>query len=200
MLTQALAFLHDHIVAGGCIAPGAVFFEMAALAGRPLYEDGLQNDHKTLAATACTIPAPLLLLDPEAGASPIVSCDIDSRSRAVRVASEGGKPNCARPAPMVTHLTANLALVLPATEVAAAAGSGEVQMQAVHRALRPIARRLRRTAEIASAAADRGMAEGDHVPSQGFESACAIKLNPQQAYTSVLVQLLQQLVCAPQWH
>ena len=161
MLTQALAFLHDHIVAGGCIAPGAVFFEMAALAGRPLYEDGLQNDHQTLAATACTIPAPLLLLDPEAGASPIVSCDINSHSRAVRVASEGGKPNCARPAPMVTHLTANLALVLPANEVAVAAGSGKVQMQAVQRALRPTARRLRRTAEIAAAAADRGLAEGE---------------------------------------
>lgn len=79
--SQALAFLHDHVVAGGCIAPGAVFFEMAALAGRPLYEDGLQNDHKTLAATSCTIPAPLLLLEPEAGASPVVTCDVDAHAR-----------------------------------------------------------------------------------------------------------------------
>lgn len=79
------------------------------------------------------------------------------------MASEGGKPNCARPAPMVTHLTANLALILPVVGAGSskvAGSSGKPRGAAVHRALRPIARRMRHTAEVAAAAADRGLAEG----------------------------------------
>lgn len=168
---QQLAFLHDHVVSGTCLVAGAVFFEMAALAGRPLYEDGMQNDHKTLAATSCTIPAPMLLLDPEAGASPIVTCDVDARSRAIRVCSEGGKLNCSRVTPIITHLTANLALISEVTPAAPSrSGSGDVAdgetaapaipaSAAARRALRSVTRTMRRTAEIKAAAKDRGLAE-----------------------------------------
>ncbi len=188
---QQLSFLHDHVVSGTCLVAGAVFFEMAALAGRPLFEDGLQDDSKTLAATGCTIPAPMLLLDPEAGASPIVTCDVDARSRAIRVCSEGGKLNCSRVTPVITHLTANLALISEAasssTSTASApsstaAGSSDAAADsqaaaggqassspaaasafslaaAARRVLRSTTRAMRRTAEVAKAAKDRGLAE-----------------------------------------
>ena len=91
--------------------PGAVFFEMAALAGRCLLGDGVHTRLTTPAATGCAIAAPMLLSSAVGGA--IVTCDIKCRSPVVRLSSaSGGRAAAARlAAAAATHLTATLAFV-----------------------------------------------------------------------------------------
>ena len=137
--------------------PGAVFFEMAALAGRCLLSDGVHTRLTTLAATGCAIAAPLLLLSAAGGA--IVTCDVEGRSPVVRLSSvSGGKAAAARPAAVAaTHLTATLAFVAQPQQPAPSQLLPVAHYLAGSRSARQAL--MVSAAAAAPAAADRGCAE-----------------------------------------